>query len=51
MADEQLARLKIYAEGGRGSRPEPGFWTANDIGPSSPMAILPNAVISNASSG
>ncbi len=34
LADEQRARLKIYAEGGRGSRPEPGFWTSKDISPS-----------------
>jgi DNA modification methylase len=31
LADEQRARLKIYAEGGRWSRPEPGFWTIKDI--------------------
>ena len=37
-ADEQLARLKIYAEGGRRSRPEAGFWVDNDLpGPPEPV--------------
>ncbi len=30
-ADEQIARLKIYAEGGRRARPEGGFWLDNDL--------------------
>ncbi len=31
LADDQRARLKIYAQGGRHTRPECGFWTAEDI--------------------
>ncbi len=30
-ADGQVARLKIYAEGGRRSRPEAGFWLESDV--------------------
>ena len=31
LADEQVARLKIYAEGGRRGRPEAGFWAESDL--------------------
>jgi DNA modification methylase len=31
LAEDQVARLKIYAEGGRSCRPEPGFWAERDI--------------------
>jgi site-specific DNA-methyltransferase (adenine-specific) len=31
LADDQRARLKIYAQGGRYTRPEVGFWTEKDI--------------------
>ena len=31
LADEQVARLKIYAEGGRRGRPEAGFWVDSDL--------------------
>jgi DNA modification methylase len=30
-ADDQVARLKMYAEGGRRSRPEVGFWLEGDV--------------------
>jgi DNA modification methylase len=30
-ADDQVARLKMYAEGGRRSRPEAGFWLERDV--------------------
>jgi DNA modification methylase len=30
-AEDQVARLKIYAEGGRSRGPEPGFWAERDI--------------------
>ncbi len=30
-ANDQAARLKIYAEGGRRSRPETGFWHERDV--------------------
>jgi DNA modification methylase len=31
LADDQVARLKIYAEGGRRARPEAGFWLESDL--------------------
>ena len=31
LADEQRTRLKLYAQGGRHTRPEPGFWTGKDL--------------------
>lgn len=31
LSDEQRARLKLYAEGGRHTRPEAGFWTDKDL--------------------
>ena len=31
LSDEQRLRLKLYAEGGRHHRPEPGFWLHRDL--------------------
>jgi site-specific DNA-methyltransferase (adenine-specific) len=31
-AHQQVARLKIYAQGGRRRRPQAGFWAHNDLG-------------------
>jgi site-specific DNA-methyltransferase (adenine-specific) len=36
LSDDGKARLKRYAEGGRTTGPEPGFWTAKDLAPGSP---------------